>query len=268
MAIAKPLADLVGTQLQFQLPRAAREREVKRPPELTWEVVEQLEGDSMPATDDDLREYGQLSLVSGKFLCRQRSGDRMAFLRVDQQIPMIGTESYPAVSRAAQALQGPFETNELRALKQLTEGGCPDVPRLLGYKFEQQDATATVPGGFKTFVLWEKVPGESIEWSQFWSYPYAERQEIREIFKSCFQHIVAFDYLPGFPDTTNLIYDRSTKQMHISGFNNAARFRDSKVWSDGMYVTMGLVLSPPSSSDIYFPIQATDLRQDETGCRW
>lgn len=92
-------------------------------------------------------------------------------------------------SRAAQALQGIFETNELRALKQLTEGGCTVVPRLLGYKFEQQDNTVIVPGGFKTFVLWEKVTGESLELNQFWTYPFAERQEIREIFKSCYQSV-------------------------------------------------------------------------------
>jgi hypothetical protein len=38
-------------------------------------------------------------------------------------------------------------------------------------------------------------------------------------------------------------------------------------WVDSIYVNMGLVLGPRRSIDRYFPVEATDLKEDERGWR-
>lgn len=100
--------------------------------------------------------------VTEKFLCHPvGSSNTLAFMRVYKQVPIAGTEFKKTSIRATQAVKS-FEPTELTTLKSLQEKGCDVIPRLLGYQCDQQDEDDIVPGGFITYVIWEKVQGESL----------------------------------------------------------------------------------------------------------
>lgn len=40
--------------------------------------------------------------------------------------------------------------------------GCTSVPRYLGWNKKKQEEHDLVPGGYIKYLVWEKVPGESL----------------------------------------------------------------------------------------------------------
>jgi hypothetical protein len=107
-------------------------------------------------------------------------------MRVYKQVPIVGTEFKKASIRATQGVKS-YEPTELTTLKSLQEKGCDVIPRLLRYQCDQQDEDDTVPGGFITYVIWEKVPGESLNIQKFWGYSFSEREEIRLKFREVYK---------------------------------------------------------------------------------
>lgn len=61
------------------------------------------------------------------------------------------------------------------ALRKLKKQGCSFVPDLLGYEEREQDDERFVPEGYITYVVWEKIPGESLDYENFWAKKTAER---------------------------------------------------------------------------------------------
>lgn len=46
-----------------------------------------------------------------------------------------------------------------------------------------------VPGGFVTYIVWEKVPGDSFDLIKFWLRPFNEREAIRDKFRQVFTYV-------------------------------------------------------------------------------
>jgi hypothetical protein len=107
-------------------------------------------------------------------------------MRVYKQVPIAGTEFKKASIRATQGVKS-YEPTELTTLKSLQVKGCDVIPRLLRYQCDQQGEDDTVPGGFITYVIWEKVPGESLNIQKFWGYSFSEREEIRLKFREVYK---------------------------------------------------------------------------------
>jgi hypothetical protein len=186
------LTDLEGTQVTFD---AVAEPPFNFPAQ-TWIILEKLGEDSNRATKEDVDKGFGPSDTWGKFLCRPASEEddnRRAFLRIYQQIPIAGTEAKKAAIRATQAVDTPPDHPELIAFQTFTKLDCDVVPRLLGYQQRRQDHDEGVPGGYITYVLWEKVPGESLNLTEFWRLPFADRRAIREKFRQVYTyaHLVA-----------------------------------------------------------------------------
>lgn len=159
----------------------------------TWEIVSKVKERARIVTQRDATNGLGPAYVAGKFLCRPAShGDpnSLSFMRIYKQIPIAGTEFEKASIRAAQAVVS-HEPKELTAFKRLQQNGCDVIPPLLGYQSDQQDGDDTVPGGFTTYVVWEKVPGESLKWEEFWgSSSFSERQEIRLKFHEVYEYVL------------------------------------------------------------------------------
>ncbi|CAG8303878.1 unnamed protein product [Penicillium salamii] len=252
------LSDLVGTKVTVSFPF--------RSGTTTWEILEKITGKAVPVTEEDVADYGCDAFVTGKLLCRRCDSGEVAFMRFHQQIPVSGTEFTKTSIRAAQAT-GPFETSELLALKTLTEGACEVVPRLLGYRHDEQGEDDIVPGGFITYVIWEKVAGDSLDSGRFWSCSFAEREEIRTLFRRTYEKLLPFKWRPrSLPN--NIIYDWHTKEMHISGFDQAHDGFIRKEWDDVIYLHYWLVYSPSMPQNEYYPIKATDVYHDSRGWKW
>lgn len=153
----------------------------------TWEIVEKLDEKASSRFEQDITDGMSPAFVAGKFLCRPSDAEGpLALMRIYQQIPWIGTKWRKASVRAAQAAE-PFEPRELLALKNFKERNCKAVPDLLGYQFGKQDEEDIVPGGFVTYVVWEKVPGEPLDFTRFWNSLFSEREEIRAKFRKIYE---------------------------------------------------------------------------------
>lgn len=184
------LNDLEGTQVMFDA--------VAKPPFIfpaqKWIILEKLSEDSNRLTEEDITAQLGPSDTVGKFLCRPASedendnDDRRAFLRIYQQVPIAGTETKKAAIRASQAVDTPPNHPELIAFRTFMELECDVVPRLLGYQRRQQDHDEGVPVGYITYILWEKVAGESLDLTDFWRLSFADRQAIRDKFRQVYTY--------------------------------------------------------------------------------
>ena len=109
-------------------------------------------------------------------------------MRIYAQISMDGTELSKSETRAKQAV--PMKPiTELVALKRLKKMGCDVVPDLLGFQEETQGPDGFVPGGFITFVVWEKVAGEPLGYDEFWNMNYNMRDSIRRKFRATYPYV-------------------------------------------------------------------------------
>jgi hypothetical protein len=189
------LTDLAGTQVTFD---AVAEPPPFNFPAQKWIILEKLSEEPNPLTKEDIAAELGPSDTAGKFLCRPASEEddnRRAFLRIYQQVPIAGTETKKAAIRASQAVDTPPDHPELIAFRTFIRLDCDVVPRLLGYKQRQQDHDEGVPGGYITYVLWEKVAGESLNLTEFWRLPFADRQAIRDKFRQ----VYTYDHLVTTP---------------------------------------------------------------------
>ncbi|KAJ5210975.1 hypothetical protein N7491_010790 [Penicillium cf. griseofulvum] len=140
-----------------------------------WIRLEKLGEESSRLTKEDTAAELGPSDTSGKFLCR----------------PATGTETKKAAIRARQAVDTPPDHPELIAFRTFIKLDCDVVPRLLGYQQRQQDHDEGVPGGYITYILWEKVAGESLNLTEFWRLPFADRKAIRDKFRQ----VYTYEYL-------------------------------------------------------------------------
>lgn len=78
------------------------------------------------------------------------------------RIPKWQTWSEPASVRAEQASSALSYTavREITALKRLMEANCSSTPKLIASEHQLQGDSDFVPGGYKDFLLMERVPGE------------------------------------------------------------------------------------------------------------
>ncbi|KAJ5970800.1 uncharacterized protein N7479_000718 [Penicillium vulpinum] len=262
------LTDLEGTQVTFD---AVADPPFNFPAQ-TWIILEKLSEDSNRLTKEDIAAELAPSDTAGKFLCRPASEEddnRRAFLRIYQKVPIAGTETKNAGIRANQAVDTAPDHRELIAFRTFTELGCDVVPRLLGYQQRQQDHDEGVPGGYITCILWEKVPGESLELTEFWRLPFSDRQAIRDKFRQVYTRFLLCGYMPCMAGPSKIIYDKSSGQMHICGFKLASPFDESQQWGDTHYFQYGLI--QPSNNRFYWegtPPETTDWIEDVNGWTW
>jgi len=109
-------------------------------------------------------------------------------MRIYLQIPVIGTQYRSRQIRGEQASK-PRPRRELRTLEALKILNCDVVPDLLAYGVREQGEDSLVPGGFITYVIWDKVPGESLNAQEFWELDLASRQAIRDKFREAFSYV-------------------------------------------------------------------------------
>ncbi|OJJ45681.1 hypothetical protein ASPZODRAFT_143567 [Penicilliopsis zonata CBS 506.65] len=226
-------------------------------PSQTWVITEKLSERANHLTQEEINEgLGTAACTAAKFLC-YRVGDpakEPVFMRMYLQIPVIGTEFSNARVRAKQAAP-PLSYPELTALKALKKVGCDVVPDLLGYQEGKQDDDGIVPGGFVTYVVWEKVPGESLTQEKFWNMELFLRDAVRKEFRGVYsinwpRKLVQCGFEPRMATLSKLIYDEASGKMHISGFRAACTTDKDKEWSDVNYVVYRLA-KPSSKIDWY-----------------
>ncbi|PKY03595.1 hypothetical protein P168DRAFT_166273 [Aspergillus campestris IBT 28561] len=127
----------------------------------TWVIDKKLNEVSCSTTRENL-DRAAPSYTMGKFSCHQTGAPpESAFMRIYAQVPIDETQFLRPEIRATQAVP-PYRHGEVMALKRFKEGGCTVVPELLGYGELVQDRYGLVSGGYIIYLVWKKVPGESL----------------------------------------------------------------------------------------------------------
>ena len=130
--------------------------------------------------------YGSAKTV-GKFLCHLAEDPiQIAFMRIYHQIPITGTEDADHDTLARQAVP-PGLCGELESFKLLQSGHCSAVPRFLGHAESTQGDDGLVPGGYIRYVVWEKVPGESLIKDFLRALDSSTRKDIRSKFPAAYE---------------------------------------------------------------------------------
>jgi hypothetical protein len=137
-----------GVEHSFELPTPSK-----------WTVVQKLAEEPYQYTEQDVTLRGRGPPYSAARLLCENPNDpnQKAFMRIYMQIPYEGTEIEPPETRAQQASSRSH--SELDAFKAFTKLGSTVTPKLLAYKETTQDEGRLVPGGYITYIVWEKVPG-------------------------------------------------------------------------------------------------------------
>ena len=148
-------------------------------PSQTWMIDEKLSERSQMMTQQEVTEGLGLPFAAAKFLChRKENPSKKAFMRIYFQIPIISTLYQSPQIRRTQAAAKPQPHVESTTLKALNELECDVVPDLLAYQEGMQDEDSIVPGGYITYVVWDKVPGEPLDNDEFWELDLKARQAI------------------------------------------------------------------------------------------
>ena len=89
--------------------------------------------------------------------------------------------------------------NEIEQLQRVTQAGFEMTPQLFSVKIAQQDKTLMrekadgdgkidrrwwMPGGYVVYILMQRLPAIALSHISFWELDFAERQPIRESFRT------------------------------------------------------------------------------------
>lgn len=109
-------------------------------------------------------------------------------MRIYLQIPVVGTQYQSPQIRPKQTAK-PQPHVELTTLKILQKLECDVVPDLLAYQEGKEGEDSIFPGGYITYVVWNKVPGEPLSPEEFWELDLEWRQAIRDRFREAFPSV-------------------------------------------------------------------------------
>ncbi|KAJ5543440.1 hypothetical protein N7461_009443 [Penicillium sp. DV-2018c] len=206
----------------------------------SWLITEKLSERAEHLSQDEVDMGVGSPMTVGKFLCHlEEDPTQIAFMRIYYQNPITGTEDADLATLARQ-IQPPEVCGELEAYKALMSQACSSVPRFLGYSERKQEEHGLVPGGYVKYLVWEKVPGDSLTKEFFWSLDFPVRADIRIEFRAAYEEMLRCGVEPQDSRISKIIYDQSTGNVRISGFRISWPILDKIQWLDTHYVAFGL----------------------------
>ena len=188
----------------------------------TWTLTEKL-GDKCDRYDEhDYEHEGSPSTGFGTFLCENvKDPNEKAIMKITMQyrslsdflfsvqvrstdnwlscrIPYQKSELAPLAER-----ERPIDTIPLRSQAEVDAPyklkDCKYAPTLLACKHDTQDADGPVQGGYITYLLMTKVPGDKLGTyfrfqyktdDLFWNLEYDQRERIRQAFKIAWKYVL------------------------------------------------------------------------------
>jgi len=107
---------------------------------------------------------------------------------------------------------------EIKALETFTKAGNPHVPHLIAWKQEAQDSRGLLPGGYITYTVMSKLPGQNLLDLQYWSIPAKEREMIMDEFWRALKTIYDLGIEPIDRALRNVLWDSETQRCTIVDF--------------------------------------------------
>ncbi|KAL2435178.1 hypothetical protein ABEF95_014259 [Exophiala dermatitidis] len=133
-------------------------------------------------------------------------------IKIKVQIPDHGhsAEAGPSTTTAA----------ELKALRIFRDAKCPFAPTVADYKQTTQGPNGPFPGGYITYTVMTKMPGESLHDSHFWGQAFSdeERKEVQQKFLVALRAIYDLGIEPVDCALRNVLWEHETKRCTIIDF--------------------------------------------------
>lgn len=98
-------------------------------------------------------------------------------VKIKVQVPNEGRDSI-----TPQREPSNITTAELKALQLFRDGNSLYGPQLIGFKTSVQGGDGPMPGGYITYTIMTKLPGQSLLGLGYWSMTFEERQQVQQAF--------------------------------------------------------------------------------------
>ncbi|KAJ5591445.1 uncharacterized protein N7459_001814 [Penicillium hispanicum] len=231
--------EFIGTKVSF-------------PSGSVWKLETKIREHAYQQHQRDCEELGINSEARGVFCCSKVSGDGppTAVIKIRLQIPWLKTTRKRSDFRAKQAVSE-IPTNfssEIEALSCLTKARCSSTPSLFSYKVDKQSHEEWVPGGYKLYILMEKLSGSDPS-ALFFSgqMSLAERDRLRSAFKAAWLETVRSGVVHTDDAMRNLIWDSEGNKCYLVDWEYWSRPSKKSVWVDRLYISWNLAQSGPSN---------------------
>lgn len=87
---------------------------------------------------------------------------------------------------------GPSDTTaaELKALQLFRDNNSPYGPQFVDFRTAEQGDYGPMPGGYITYTVMTKLPGQSVLGLSYWSMPFEEREHIQQRFLEALAYVM------------------------------------------------------------------------------
>ncbi|KAF2096868.1 hypothetical protein NA57DRAFT_78457 [Rhizodiscina lignyota] len=169
------------------------------------------------------------------------TGDQEYVMKVKVQIPGNSKTDIPKPE------EGPSTTTalELKALETFRGANSAYAPQLLGFKRAVQSDSCPLPGGYLTYTLMNKIPGDTLFNLHFWGLPEDERRDIVQKFLKILRTIYELGIQPEDRGLRNIMWDRETKTCNIIDFEMWKETKQTITDETKELQRWGLARSPP-----------------------
>ncbi|KAJ5613622.1 hypothetical protein N7528_007276 [Penicillium herquei] len=229
--------------------------EVSFPCGSIWKLETKIHEHAYQHTQYDWESIQLTSEARGVFTCSKVSGDgpSTAIIKIRLQIPWLRTARKRSETRAKQStsnIPATFDL-EVEALSKLTQAGCSSTPALYSSKKDQQTWDELVPGGYKLFILMEKLRGSPDAVDLFFTAKRRdsrlERDNLRKAFKKAWLETLRCGVVHSDDAIRNLIWDSENNKCYIVDWERWRAPREGKtVWKDRLYISFNLAQIGPS----------------------
>ncbi|KAK4897550.1 hypothetical protein LTR27_004694 [Elasticomyces elasticus] len=197
-------------------------------PETFLDRVVNIDGKSYERLEpmtDYRRDPGEARIL---YLCRPNPEDdaksnETCVMKVKVQVPPRSASDDPT-----EPLPGPSATTaaEWSALQRFRDESVEGVPHNIATQCSSQGPHGPFPGGYISFTIMTRMPGQDLMAYKFWSMEDAVKEEIRQAFVALLKSIWRLGIAPYDCALRNIIWDSQTRQCSIVDFEHHLLAKD------------------------------------------
>ncbi|OQO12664.1 hypothetical protein B0A48_02127 [Cryoendolithus antarcticus] len=196
-----------------------------------------------PITDFRVNHEGSPAESRILYLCRESPSTNRhetAILKVKVQIPDTALLSTPPAV-------GPSDTStaEIKALQMFRESETLFAPHLIASK-TVPDTNPMLPGGYITYSVMSRLPGQSLLALGYWSMTVEKRQIIQTKFLEALEGVRKVGIEPGDKGLRNVLWHADSQRCSLVDFELWTPFSGITPEDEVELQTWGLASRPPS----------------------
>ncbi|KAK5720234.1 hypothetical protein LTR15_007507 [Elasticomyces elasticus] len=193
-------------------------------PEAFLERVIAINGKSYERLEpmtDYRRDPGEARIL---YLCRPNSEDGTK----SDDLCVMKVKVQSASDDPTEPLPGPSATTaaEWSALQRFRDELVEGVPHIMATQYSPQGPHGPFPGGYISYTIMTRMPGEDLMACKFWSMEDAVKEEIRQAFVALLKSIWRLGIAPYDCALRNIIWDAQTRQCSIVDFEHYLPAKD------------------------------------------